>query len=324
MTEIYTVIYFTPQNCFKSFVENVTTTRREADLGAVTKIKADTAKLIGNSGFGSVIMDKTKHRKIDNVLGKSKAKKEVNKWNFLNLHELDHDVFEIEKLKSKIHLDLPITIGYFILQYAKLHMLKFYYDFLDVYIDRADFQKLQMDTDSCYLALAGENLEKVVKQSKKKKYLHMLYGNCNEDEYECDGATKWLPRRCCKTHALKDSRTPGLFKLEFSGDVFVGLCSKLYVVGNREKDITKHSSKGISKPAMKETCEQLNMSVVDVYLKVLNEGRNLSATNKGIRVFDSTVMSYSQERNGICYFYPKRVVQDDGITTEPLDLTLTP
>ena len=77
----------------------MTTTRREADLGAVTKIKADTTKLIGNSGFGSVIMDKTRHRKIDYVLGKSKATKKVNKWNFFNLHELDHDVFEIEKLK---------------------------------------------------------------------------------------------------------------------------------------------------------------------------------------------------------------------------------
>ena len=108
----------------------------------------------------------------------------------------------------------------------------------------------------------------------------MLYGNCNKDEYECDGATKWLPRRCCKKHALKDSRTPGLFKLEFSGDIFIGLCLKLYVVGNREKDITKHSSKGISKPGMKEICEQLNMSVVDVYLGILNEGRNLSASNK--------------------------------------------
>ena len=54
-------------------------------------------------------------------------------------------------------------------------MLKFYYDFLDIYIDRADFQKLQMDTDSCYLALAGENLETVVKPSKKKKSSYAVW-----------------------------------------------------------------------------------------------------------------------------------------------------
>ena len=54
----------------------------------------------------------------------------------------------MEKAKKKLDINLPIPIGYFILQYAKLHMLQFYYDYLDVYVDRDDFVYCEMDTDS--------------------------------------------------------------------------------------------------------------------------------------------------------------------------------
>ena len=59
----------------------------------------------------------------------------------------EEEYYEIEKSKPELRLSLPIQIGYFILQYAKLHMLQFYYDFLDTLIDRADFQYCEMDTD---------------------------------------------------------------------------------------------------------------------------------------------------------------------------------
>ena len=39
------------------------------------------------------------------------------------------DYYEVEKARPTIRLDLPVQIGYFILQYGKLHMLQFYYNF---------------------------------------------------------------------------------------------------------------------------------------------------------------------------------------------------
>ena len=44
-------------------------------------------------------------------------------------------------------------------QYANLRMLQFYYDFLDKYLDRSGFQMCEMDTDSAYIAIAGESVE---------------------------------------------------------------------------------------------------------------------------------------------------------------------
>ena len=60
----------------------------------------------------------------------------------------EDEYFKVEKAKKKLDINLPIPIGSFILQYAKLHMLQFYYDYLDVYVDRVDFVYCEMDTDS--------------------------------------------------------------------------------------------------------------------------------------------------------------------------------
>jgi hypothetical protein len=45
-----------------------------------------------------------------------------------------------------------------------------------------------------------------------------------------------------------------------------------------------------------------------------------SGTNRGFRVVDNKMYAYLQERAVFSYFYPKRKVLDDGVSTEPLDI----
>lgn len=47
-------------------------------------------------------------------------------------------------------------IGFSILNYAKLSLLSFYYDFLFKYLNRNDFEFLECDTDSSYIALSTQ------------------------------------------------------------------------------------------------------------------------------------------------------------------------
>lgn len=44
----------------------------------------------------------------------------------------------------------------------------------------------------------------------------------------------------------------------------------------------------------------------------------------GFKLRNSSVCTYRQVRNGLTYFYCKRKVSNDGISTEPLDLELCP
>ena len=46
-------------------------------------------------------------------------------------------------------------------------MLQFYYDFVDRYVERPLFQYCEMDTDSAYIALAGESIDGLVKADRR-------------------------------------------------------------------------------------------------------------------------------------------------------------
>ena len=53
-------------------------------------------------------------------------------------------------------------------QLTKLRMLEFYYDFLDKYYNRQDFELCYMDTDSFYLAMSGDSLDHIFKPEMKQ------------------------------------------------------------------------------------------------------------------------------------------------------------
>ena len=93
-------------------------------------------------------------------------------------------------------INRPYQCGIAVYQLAKLRMLEFYYDFLDKYFIRQDFELCYMDTDSFYLAISGDSPYEIIKTEIKQTY-------------EAD--KDWLA-----TDKFSE-RIPGLFKLEFVG-----------------------------------------------------------------------------------------------------------
>ena len=81
---------------------------------------------------------------------------------FVDLEEIN-GAFEIKECKKRVNIRRPYQCRIAVYQSAKLRMLEFYYDFLDYYFDRRDFELLQMDTDSLYRAWSGENIDDLVK-----------------------------------------------------------------------------------------------------------------------------------------------------------------
>ena len=57
VTDIQQIVEYEPQTCFKDFADSVTSARREGDRNADSSIRADTFKLLGNSGEFSVLRD---------------------------------------------------------------------------------------------------------------------------------------------------------------------------------------------------------------------------------------------------------------------------
>ena len=312
VTKVHQVVEYIPSKCFEEFVQQVTQARRKGDEDSTQSIRADTMKLLGNSAYGSSIMDKEKHLKIAYVKGENTACLKVNEPEFKKLTQLGHDFYEVESFKKKINLNLPTQIGYFILQYAKLRMLSFHYDCMDKLVDRSQYQLMETDTDSYYYAIADVSIENLVKTQYMKQYKRDIYGNCQGD---IDAEVHWFPRKCCQRHSKHDSRTPGLFKLEYQGDEMVALCSKTYII-TQTPEAFKMSCKGVNKRNISNP--------LSLYKSVLETQVGREKQNVGFGIKNNSVFTYTQRRLGFTYFYCKREVLEDGINTKPLDLVLIP
>ena len=314
VTKVHQVIEYNSMKCFQKFTEKVTTSRRQGDSHKDLSIIGDLFKLLGNSAYGSTIMNKLTHCNVQYAASETEACLMANNNLFKSMTQLspDYAFYEVESHKNKIRLDLPIQIGFFILQYAKLKLLSFYYDCIDKLVPRSKFEVLQCDTDSLYFSIAGDSLSDGVKPELKTDFELLLNGYCSDINIDPD--KHWFPRTCCEKHAKYDSREPGIFKLEYSGECFYGLCSKTYIVTNPSH--CKFSTKGLSKNRITNPLELFQNS--------LNQQTSHSSTNVGFVSKKNSIFTYEQQRAGISYFYIKREVQADGITTKPLDLVLQP
>ena len=315
VTKIHQVVECQQKRCFKGLARDVTAVRRAGDTNPDLKIMAETKKTQGNSSYGALCMDKSKHTNVNYYKGHVNASQAVNEPQFRKLTCLDEDrqFYEVHSAKDKITMDVPIQLAVFILNLAKLRLLAFAYDEIDRLVDRSDYMLLETDTDSLYMALSKPTLDEVVKPHLKDEYLKTVKGQCK------DGSTpslEYLPRSCCSKHALFDKREPGVFKTEFIGDEMIGLCSKTYFVENRELHISKLSCKGANKKRVRNPKEKFE--------KVLQQKRPQMCENFGIKSKGNTMFTYRQAKIGFNYFYVKRKVLHDGVSTDPLDLVLKP
>ena len=309
ITKFYNAIEYVGKESFKNFADEVSDARRAGDIDKNYELIAETMKLFGNSAYGKTITNKenfvnTKYCNEDNVT------KKINSPHFKDLEELHERTYEITSTKREIKMDLPLQIGVAVYHLAKLRMLEFYYDFIDKYIDRSDFELLEMDTDSNYFAFSEDSIEKLIKPHMREEY--------DNDKYN------FLPSESSELHptfnvngirfSMKDyeKRTPGLFKVETMKDKMVSLCSKMYCCSDFDEDKIKFSCKGIQK-ANNNICYK---KFEDVLFNNVND----VAINQGFRYIGGVMKSYEQTKKGLSYVYCKRIVLDDGISTIPLNI----
>jgi hypothetical protein len=180
-----------------------------------------------------------------------------------------------------------------------------------------------MDTDSAYMAISGETLEAVIREDRREEF----YSEWDQwlPAEVCDKHKEsWIRQKvlrlfdepkaeCCKKRQLCDKRTPGLFKLEWIGDGIIALSSKSYMCFNNE-DNTKNkvTTKGLSK--------RLNDLRKEHFSNVLKSSKPCQGENRSFRMYQGQMLTYTQVKTGLSYFYGKRKVKNDGISTEPTDM----
>ena len=130
---VYQIVEYERKPCFRQFGESVSAARRDGDADPDKAIIADTMKLLGNSAYGKTVTNVDRHRNVAycTEVGTSAC---INNKRFRQLDAVTDNAYEITSNKSRVTYDLPLHIGFFVYQYAKLRMLQFYYDFVDRYV----------------------------------------------------------------------------------------------------------------------------------------------------------------------------------------------
>ena len=135
---------------------------------------------------------------------------------------------------------------------AKLHILKFFYHFLNKYIPKKCYSLLESDTDFLYFSISRDSLDNCVPQHLKEEYFrekrkYMPADCCDECLNKFIdvkiSAGIWTPPSCCQKRNAFDTRVLGLMKTEYEGEKAVALTCKTYFCEGKSK---KQVCKGVS------------------------------------------------------------------------------
>ena len=183
VTKIHRYISYTYGRPFKWFPEEVSSARRAADQDKNKRQLGDTVKLKGNSFYGKMIENLEKHMNTKFTTNEKLIDNIFRSPFFEDLEEINEGVFEVRQRKRQVTITRPYQCGIAVYQLAKLRMLEFYYDFLDKFCDRRDFELIQMDTDSFYMALSANDFDEIIKPEMKELYKEEKKNWLVTDEY---------------------------------------------------------------------------------------------------------------------------------------------
>lgn len=275
--------------------------------------------VLGNSAYGRTLVNRESHTNMSFYDGDEfTVSAIINNGNFRSLDEIGNDLVEVDTSKSRIYLDVPIQIGFFVLEYGKLKLLSFYYDFLLKYLPLNSFCLIEEDTDSLYLALCEKTFYLTISRDKRDslreehdRWLAVDYCSDHKNLFfnTVFKGDEWQPSECCKRAAKFDSRTIGKFHVEWIGEGVIALCSKCYYCIGQHR---KLSTKGISKT-------HNTLTELDFMDTLLNQTIS-QCTNKGFRARRDQMLTYTQYKKGLNYMYAKRIVCEDHITTLPTNV----
>ena len=146
LKKISKAIAFYQEAWLKPYIDMNTELRKEAK----NDFEKDFYKLMNNAVFGRSIMNVRGHRDIKLVADDRKRCKLASMPNYYTTKQFSENFLAMEMKKTKIKMNVPIYIGFTILEVSKTVMWEFFYDYLKTkYEDKAKL--CYTDTDSFIL-----------------------------------------------------------------------------------------------------------------------------------------------------------------------------
>ena len=302
-----------PRKCFNNFVQSALDARRQRDKNPNSSVVAETMKLLDNSSNGYQIMDRSQHT-VTKYLTDEKTHSAKNSKMFKRLNHITDELYEVELLKSEIEHREPIIVGFFILQYPKLRILELCYNFFKKFCDTDNYEELEMDTDSFYLALSEENLEDVILPEKRAEWDQLRSEDCT-DNFTANAIDNFFPELAVmSTRNMTRDKRDCLKKK--SGVPKCCACVAIPTVATIERVTSKNS---VARDSMKELWKTVEMDPCQSIAKFWKRQSTLLQPIEDFEQWNIVLQSTSRQKR-VVLFLPKRVVEEDGIHTKQLDL----
>ena len=290
VTKLYQVVEFTPVKCFQKFMTQISGARRMGDQAKKTSnssqsIIADTWKLIRNSAYGCLIMDKEKHENACYVPSLGKAQM---KW----MTQSFADVLRSLKTSMKSRWQkIPLWFLGSLLWQIELWIL----------------------WNGYWQCIYGNHWGNIGGHCPSSKMTALCWISCCTLQWSDIQGRGWV-----STQRLL-WETPYIWQMH-SWFVQTAIWRWLYGVAllqniHAAKIWWRHQ---VQINGSEQKCSR---ELLHCQQACPDTGENASVINKGIKMQNNKIVTY-QERRGLSYLYCKRIVQSDGIHTKPFDITL--
>ena len=340
ITHVHQIIEYYRYAPLREPIQDLVQMRKDGDESSDLKVKADTAKILMNSCYGRTLMRRDLHTKCHLTEGKYVTQLASDPYfqsqtPILTTDEIlynldmdepfllsttdaandDEDLFLVRMRHKKILCTEPTHVGVWVLQASKLRNM-IAVRTMETYLNPRKFTLCYADTDSLFMCLTELHIDDCVKPEYKDKWLRDVRPQLFVNEY-CDKHKenfiqtklkndKWnMTEECCKKENKRQSREPGLLKLEAEGHKFNALVPKSYILVNDNDGSVKQTHKGVQKRAA-------DLLTWETYREARETGTVTKTANKGFRIVPYLGMcTYTQTKKALRSGDIKRRQDDD-------------
>ena len=137
-------------------------------MKAANEFEKDCYKLLNNSFYGKTMENVRKHRDIRLINTENKRSKLASEPNYYSTKHISENLLIMEMKKRDVYMNKPIYLGQAILDYSKILMHEFWYDYLrPKYGDK--IKLCYMDTDTSNYRFDTSNYSKDINRPLEKR-----------------------------------------------------------------------------------------------------------------------------------------------------------
>ena len=137
-------------------------------MKAANEFEKDCYKLLNNSFYGKTMENVRKHRDIRLINTENKRSKLASEPNYYSTKHISENLLIMEMKKRDVYMNKPIYLGQAILDYSKILMHEFWYDYLrPKYGDK--IKLCFMDTDTSNYRFDTSNYSKDINRPLEKR-----------------------------------------------------------------------------------------------------------------------------------------------------------